>query len=561
MADPKNSPAAPAPEAGKTSSIADQIRLRESKAAQLREKGGHPYGNGVAVAHTTGAVRAAHGGQDAPALEAAHTPAYALCGRVMALRSMGKVNFLSLRDRDGDLQVFLRKDKVGEAAWEELKLTDLGDFVYACGRAMRTKTGELSIEAGHWGATAEAARPNPGLPGFKLLTKSLRPLPEKWHGLSDVETRYRQRYVDLAVNPEVAATFKKRAKLITGMRAFLDARDYVEVETPILHKPEEAGGAAARPFETHHNALDLALKLRIATELHLKRLIVGGLERVYEIGRIFRNEGIDRRHNPEFTSIEFYQAHATYEDLMALTEQMVAHLAQHVCGAVKLPYQGGEIDYTAPWPRVSMLGEVVKALAPEAAGKGDRERLDALAALPLAVWEAAASDKEEKHKLSRAHSIGAKVAWAFEALCEAKLPTDRPCFVVDFPLEVSPLARKRDGEPRLVDRFEAYAGGMEIANAFSELNDPRDQEERFRAQVEAARQGDVEAMPYDRDFVRALEHGMPPTAGEGIGLDRLAMLFTDAASIRDVVLFPLLKPIAGEFDDDAIAPPPPGVKG
>jgi lysyl-tRNA synthetase class 2 len=277
--------------------------------------------------------------------------------------------------------------------------------------------------------------------------------------------------------------------------------------------------------------------------LHLKRLIVGGLERVYEIGRIFRNEGIDRRHNPEFTSVEFYQAYATYEDLMQLTEQLVSRLAQEACGTMVTTYQGTQLDWSAPWPRVSMLAEVCKILAPEAAGMGDTQRLDALAALPESAWAAHAGDREAQAKLSRAPSLGEKVAWAFEVLCEKNLPKDRPSFVVDFPIEVSPLARRRDKEPRLVDRFEAYAGGMEIANAFSELNDPRDQEERFRAQVALAARGDHEAMPYDRDYVRALEHGMPPTAGEGIGIDRLAMLFADAASIRDVILFPLLKPL------------------
>jgi lysyl-tRNA synthetase, class II len=503
------------PQPGATSSIEDQIRLREEKAQQLRNLGAHPYGNGVRVPHTTAFVRARHANDDAPSLEASHTEAYGVAGRVMALRSMGKASFLSLRDRDGDLQIFLKKDKVGEPAWELLKLTDLGDIVFARGRAMRTRTGELSIEAAE----------------FRPLTKALRPLPEKWHGLTDHETRYRQRYVDLAVNLEVREAFRRRAKIIAGIRRFLDERDYVEVETPVLHKPEEAGGAAAKPFSTHHNALDLDLKLRIATELHLKRLIVGGLERVYEIGRIFRNEGIDRRHNPEFTSIEFYQAYATYEDLMALTETLVERLAREVTGATAAPFQGVQIDYSTPWPRISMVGEVQKIY-----GAASLDELD------KADWLAKVDDKELRHKFARAKTTGDKIAWAFEALVEPMLPRERPCFVVDFPIEVSPLARRRDSEPRLVDRFEAYAGGMEIANAFSELNDPRDQEARFRAQVELAKEGDQEAMPYDRDYVRALEHGMPPTAGEGIGIDRLAMLLTDSASIRDVVLFPLLKP-------------------
>ena len=535
---------AAAPPSNTTSSIEDQIRLREEKARNLQGKGVDPWGNGTKVEQQTSLVRERHLDQKPEELEAQHTPAYGIAGRVMAVRSFGKSTFVSIRDRDGDLQVYVKKDKVGDAAYEALKLVDLGDIVFARGRAFKTKTGELSIEAG-----------SDGQPGaFKLLTKALRPLPEKWHGLSDVETRYRQRYVDLAVNLEVREAFRRRARLISGLRAFLDERGYVEVETPVLHKPEEAGGAAAKPFETHHNALDLHLKLRIATELHLKRLIVGGLERVYEIGRIFRNEGIDRRHNPEFTSVEFYQAYATYEDLMALTEQLVSRLAQETGKSQILPFAGQQIDYHAPWPRVSMLGEVAKIVLPEASGLTETQQLDQLATLPSAAWAKFAEEKEAQHKLARAGSVGERIAWAFEVLCEKNLPRDRPCFVVDFPLEVSPLARKRDKEPRLVDRFEAYAGGMEIANAFSELNDPRDQEARFRAQVELAAKGDHEAMPYDHDFIRALEFGMPPTAGEGIGIDRLAMLFTDSASIRDVILFPLLRPVA-EGEEAAEAAP------
>jgi lysyl-tRNA synthetase class 2 len=400
---------------------------------------------------------------------------------------------------------------------------------------MRTRTGELSIEAVE----------------FRILTKALRPLPEKWHGLTDHETRYRQRYVDLAANPEVREIFRRRSRLIAGMRQFLDERDFLEVETPVLHKPEEAGGATARPFETHHNALDLDLKLRIALELHLKRLIVGGLERVYEIGRVFRNEGIDRRHNPEFTMLEFYQAYATYQELMSLTEEMVARLATEVTGSDEVTFQGVKIKYAPPWPRVSMLGEVARIYG----AKGtESQQLDALGQLGDAHWLARVEDSEMRHKFTRQASAGEKIAWAFEALVEPVLPKDRASFVVDFPLEISPLARKRDSEPRLVDRFEAFAGGMEIANAFSELNDPRDQEARFRAQVEAAARGDEEAMPWDRDYIRALEHGMPPTAGEGVGIDRLAMLFTDSASIRDVVLFPLLRPeLEGEVGEAATA--------
>jgi lysyl-tRNA synthetase class 2 len=511
------------PQAGATSSIDDQIRLREQKAQQLREKGAHPYGNGVAVPHTTAFVRTRHADDDAAALEQDQSEPYGVAGRVVALRSMGKASFLSLRDRSGDLQIFIKKDRVGEPAYELLKLTDLGDIVFARGRAMRTKTGELSIEAVE----------------FRVLTKALRPLPEKWHGLTDHETRYRQRYVDLSANLDVREIFRRRTRLIAGIRQFLNERDFVEVETPVLHKPEEAGGATAKPFGTHHNALDLGLKLRIALELHLKRLIVGGLERVYEIGRVFRNEGIDRRHNPEFTMLEFYQAYATYEDLMSLTETMISRLAEEVTRSDEVTFQGETIKYAPPWPRVSMLGEVAKIYG---ASGSHSQQLDALARLPAEQWLQRVEDREMRQKFTKAPSTGEKIAWAFEALVEPMLPKDRPSFVLDFPLEISPLARKRDSEPRLVDRFEAYAGGMEIANAFSELNEPRDQEARFRAQVEAAARGDEEAMPWDRDYVRALEHGMPPTAGEGVGIDRLAMLFTDSPSIRDVVLFPLLKP-------------------
>jgi lysyl-tRNA synthetase, class II len=518
------------PTPGATSSIEDQIRLREEKARALRERGLHPYGNDVHVTTTTAHVREVHAADSAEALEKEHTPPYAIAGRVVAFRTMGKATFLSLRDRTGDLQVFVKKDKVGEQAYEVLKLLDLGDIAWVRGRAMRTKTGELSIEAEQR--------------GFRLLTKALRPLPEKWHGLHDVETRYRQRYVDLTANPEVRETFLRRAKLITGLRRFLDERDFVEVETPVLHTPEQAGGAAARPFETHHNALDVNLKLRIATELHLKRLIVGGLERVYEVGRIFRNEGIDRKHNPEFTMVELYQAYATYEDLMKLTEELVARLCLEITGNLMAPYQGVDVDYRAPWPRISMVGEVAKAYGVR--GASTSEQLDALARLSRERWAAKVTERDDLAKLAKTGTAGEQIAWAFEALVEPMLPQDRPVFVLDQPVEVSPLARKRDSEPRLVDRFEAFAGGMEIANAFSELNDPRDQEARFRAQVEAARRGDHEAMPYDHDYVRALEHGMPPTAGEGIGIDRLAMLFTDSPSIRDVILFPLLKPEQGE---------------
>jgi lysyl-tRNA synthetase class 2 len=501
------------------------IATRLEKAEALRALGVNPFGNGVTPAHLAADLQARYG--DAPVEEIARDPgAWSVAGRVLALRSFGKAAFLKVRDRSGELQVWVKKDKVGERGFEIFKLLDVGDLIAAEGPATRTKTGELTLEAAR----------------FTILTKATRPLPEKWHGLTDVEQRYRQRYVDLAVTPGVREVFVKRARIVSGIRRFLDARGYLEVETPTLHKPEEAGGAAARPFATHHHALGLDLKLRIATELHLKRLIVGGLDRVYEIGRIWRNEGIDRRHNPEFTSIEFYQAYATHEDLMRLTEELLHGLALEVGGGPAITFQGRRIDLTPPYPRLSMLGEVARALGLEAeAALSGRGLAEALAAAAAGL-----ADPDDAWKLTQGatRSPGEAIAVAFEVLCEPGLPADRPAFVVDFPLETSPLSRRRDADPRLVDRFELYVAGMELANAFSELNDPVDQRARFEAQVKAKVAGDQEAMPFDEDFVRALEHGMPPTAGEGIGIDRLTMLLTDSPSIRDVILFPLLKPQA-----------------
>jgi lysyl-tRNA synthetase class 2 len=492
------------------------IAQRMKKADALRALGVNPYGNGHAPQHLAADLAARYG--DQPAEEIGKDPgSWSVAGRVLAVRSFGKAAFLRLRDRSGEIQVWIKKDRLGERGFEVFKLLDVGDIAAAEGPATRTKTGELTIEARE----------------FAILTKAIRPLPEKWHGLADVEQRYRQRYLDLVVTPGVREVFRRRARIVAGIRRFL------EVETPTLHKPEEAGGAAARPFETHHNALDLELKLRIATELHLKRLVVGGFDRVYELGRIFRNEGIDRRHNPEFTTIEFYQAYATYQDLMELTEELTHTLAREVAGGPTVPFQGQAIDFTPPYPRVSMLevGARALGLSPEdaLAGRGLAEALGRAAARE--------NESEDAWKLEQAasRSPGEAIALAFEVFGEPQLPRDRPAFVVDFPLEVSPLSRRRDADPRLVDRFELFAAGMELCNAFSELNDPGDQRSRFQAQVEARAAGDQEAMPYDEDFVRALEHGMPPTAGEGIGIDRLTMILTDSPSIRDVILFPLLK--------------------
>ena len=499
-------------------------RLR--KAEELRKLGVNPFGNVHQVKDTVSQIVRSLGELKTPDEVEKASGAYAIGGRVLANKSFGKAAFLKVRDRTGDLQVWVKKDQVSARDFELYKLLDLGDIAAVKGTCTRTKTGELTLVAKE----------------FQILTKSLRPLPDKWHGLADIETRCRQRYLDLIVTDGVRDIFVKRHKIVRGIQRFLDDMGFIEVETPTLHKPEEAGGAAARPFSTHHNALDLDLKLRIATELHLKRLIVGGFERVYEIGRIWRNEGIDRRHNPEFTSVEFYWAYATYEDLMRLTEELFERLTREVVGSTTLTFQGQPIHFAPPYARVSMVDHVALELGlsrEEAlSGQGLKEAIDRAASKE--------ADKELRAVLEHAATKGTPgemIARAFEAVGEPKLPKDRPVFVIDFPIEISPLARRRDADGRVTDRFELFVAGMELCNAFSELNDPVDQRQRFERQVELAREGDEEAMPFDEDFVRALEHGMPPTAGQGIGIDRLAMLLTDSASIRDVILFPLLKPV------------------
>ncbi|MGZ3481299.1 MAG: lysine--tRNA ligase, partial [Myxococcaceae bacterium] len=398
--------------------------------------------------------------------------------------------------------------------FERFKLTDLGDFVGVKGTLFRSKTGELTLAATEY------------LP----LTKALRAPPEKWHGLADVETRYRQRYLDLASNPAVREIFLRRTALVRYLREFLDRRGFVEVETPMMHPL--VSGAAARPFTTHHNALDIPLFLRIAPELYLKRLVVGGLERVYEINRNFRNEGISTRHNPEFTMLEWYQAYATFEDMMGCTEEMLSGAAERVTGSLRVPYQGQTIDFTPPWPRLPMAEAVRQAFpALSESDLKDADRLRAEMAPRL-------SESERKHL--DALGPGAMLAVLFEHGVEGRLV--QPTFVTDFPTEISPLARRNDTRPEIADRFELFIVGREIANGFSELNDPLDQKGRFEAQLEAKRRGATETMDYDEDYIRALEQGMPPTGGEGLGVDRLAMLLTDTPSIRDVILFPLLKP-------------------
>ncbi|MHB8416528.1 MAG: lysine--tRNA ligase [Myxococcales bacterium] len=461
-----------------------EARLRKAEA--LRAKGVNPWGNGHRVGSDIGPVVALLGGKSAAELEA-EKPRASVAGRIVAERSFGKAAFLRLRDRTGEIQAYVKKDVLGDT-FEIYRLCDVGDFVAVEGPVFRTKTAELSIQAER----------------FTFLAKSLRPLPEKWHGLSDVEIRYRQRYLDLVANEQVRETFVKRSRLVRAIRAFLDARGFLEVETPMLQPL--VTGAAARPFRTHHNTLGLDLNLRIAPELYLKRCVVGGFERVYEINRNFRNEGISTQHNPEFTMLEFYWAYATYEDLMSLTEELFRAVATEVAGGPRVTCQGVELDFGKPFRRVAMA-EAVREAIPGT----DVEKLE-----------------------------GEALAQLFEEHVEPKLI--QPTFVTQFPTAISPLARKNDRDPRFTDRFELYVAGREIANAFSELNDPVDQAQRFQAQLEKRREGDEEAMDYDQDYIRALELGMPPAAGEGIGIDRLAMLLTDSPSIRDVILFPLLRP-------------------
>jgi len=413
-------------------------------------------------------------------------------------------------DRSGDIQVVVEKKALGDEVFGVFKkFIEVGDIVGAAGPPMRTRTGELSIHA----------------QDLKLLTKSLRPLPEKWHGLKDVEIRYRRRYLDLTVNRDVAEVFVLRAKIIRHVRTFLEDRGFLEVETPMMHSL--AGGATARPFVTHHNALDMELFMRVAPELFLKRLLVGGLERVYELNRCFRNEGISTQHNPEFTMIEFYQAYATYTDLMELTEELICSLADEVKGSRKLSYQGQEIELSPPFKRITVHQALSEALGVSVEDLGDEKKLRKLA-------------DDQNVAVADDWPAGKVLMTLFEEKVEPGLV--QPTFILDFPLDVSPLSRKKEGREDLVDRFELYIAGREMANAFSELNDPDDQRERFKAQMEAKAQGDLEAMPYDEDYVRALEYGMPPAGGEGIGIDRLVMLLADVPSIRDVILFPLLRP-------------------
>jgi len=484
---------------------------RLSSAEKWRQWGVHPWGNGFKPSHTLAEVAARCEGllTETSQEEASN---YRVAGRVVSVRSFGKAAFVVIADRSGRIQLHVKKDVLGEA-YAQFQQLDLGDFVGIEGAPFISKTGELTLSVSKL------------LP----LTKALRPLPAKWHGLSDIEVRYRQRYLDLIANPEVRETFLKRTRLIKFIRQFLDLRDYVEVETPMMHPL--VSGAAAKPFVTHHNSLDMQLYLRIAPELYLKRLVVGGLERVYELNRNFRNEGLSTRHNPEFTMLEFYEAFATYEDFMALTEEMLSEAARHVTGSTTVSFGEHQLSFAKGYTRISMAESLLfhlKELRPGELEDADKLRFLAAKKMPPAAR-------------AGLEALNAFELWGvlFEAYVEEALV--QPTFVTGFPVALSPLARRSDDNPQLTDRFELFVAGREIANAFSELNDPIDQRERFLAQQKAKERGQEETMDFDEDYVRALEHGLPPTAGEGIGIDRLAMLLCNAASIRDVILFPLLR--------------------
>ncbi len=484
------------------------LKQRREKAESLEAAGTNLYSNNFKPANTVQELLPKGEFLEAQETEP-RTNSYSVAGRIMAMRKFGKAAFCQLSDQTGHIQIYLKKDKLGDQAFEAFKKWDIGDIVGIIGTLFKTKVGELSI------AATETT----------LISKSLRPLPEKWHGLTDVETRYRQRYVDLIVTPESRETFKKRVEIIKLIREYLSSKDFMEVETPMMQPVP--GGATAKPFKTHHNALDMELYLRIAPELYLKRLLVGGFERVFEINRNFRNEGLSTRHNPEFTMLEFYQAYATYEDLIDLTEEMISSICQKVNGTMNISYQGTEVNLSPPWKRLSMDQALIEVAGIDEAILHDDQKVMALA-------------KEKGIQLDKLAGSGKAKTELFELLVEEKLID--PTFITSYPTEVSPLARRNDEDPTVTDRFELFITGRELANAFSELNDPRDQLQRFEKQI-ADRGDDEEIHPeLDSDYIRALEYGMPSAAGEGIGIDRLVMLLTDAPSIRDVILFPHLKP-------------------
>ena len=496
---------------------------RREKAKKLAALGQGPYALGFEPSHRNASLQVQYAdlanGQESP-------DAVAVAGRVMTRRVMGKLAFFTLADESGSIQLYLDRASLEAAnpdnpeVFSQLtSLVDAGDWIGVHGSLKRTDRGELSVKVTNW----------------NMLSKSLQPLPDKWHGLADIEKRYRQRYLDLIVSPQTRETFRRRARIVSTMRRWLDDRGFLEIETPVLQT--EAGGADARPFTTHHNALDLPLTLRIATELHLKRLVVGGFERVYELGRIFRNEGISTRHNPEFTSVEIYQAYADYGTMMELTEQLIVAAAREVCGATQITYQDTAIDLTPPWRRATMHDLVKQATGLDFTGFEGPDPAESRSRAAAAMAEAGLDVP------AAADSLGRLLVEAFEQRVEETLI--QPTFVLDYPLENSPLARAHRSKPGLVERFELFIVGRETANAFSELIDPLDQRRRLEAQQERRRAGDPEAQTVDEDFLQALEVGMPPTGGLGIGIDRLVMLLTDSASIRDVIAFPLLRPETG----------------
>lgn len=502
MSEEKNTPEAVEQEPLTETEINEQMQFRINKMNQLAEKGLEPFGRRFDWTHHAQDVA-----DDFEELSEKET-VVRLAGRAMAIRGHGKTAFLDLLDKTGRIQLYVRKDALGEDNYSIIKMMDIGDIIGVTGTVFRTHMGELSIKA----------------TSLEILSKALRPLPEKWHGLKDIETRYRQRYVDLIVNPDVRKTFLQRSHIIKSIREILDGKDFLEVETPIMHAI--AGGATARPFITYHNALDMELYMRVAPELYLKRLIVGGFERVYELGRVFRNEGIDIKHNPEFTMVEVYQAYADYNDLMDLTETIISQTAQKVLGTMKITYGGQEIDLTPPWNRLSMIEAVAKYTGEDFTGVTDIEEARKMAERINVPFE-------------KTFGVGKIINACFDEHVEDKLI--QPTFITGHPKEISPLAKSSAADPEITDRFEAFIYGREMCNGFSELNDPIDQRERFVKQVEERANGDEEANMMDEDFINALEYGLPPTGGLGIGIDRLVMLLTDSVSIRDVLLFPHMR--------------------
>ncbi|MBW2595244.1 MAG: lysine--tRNA ligase [Deltaproteobacteria bacterium] len=483
------------------------LRKRKEKMESLMNMGVDLYPNDVKVTATTKSIIDRFGDMDNEGLEGVEEK-FALAGRLMAIRNFGKAAFVSIQDREGRIQGYIARDKVGKDIYPVFKKFDVGDIVFISGGLLKTRTGELTIDADE----------------IRLLSKSVRPLPEKWHGLTDVEARYRQRHLDLIMNPAVKEVFYMRSRIIKIIRDFMQERGFLEVETPMMHPL--AGGAVARPFKTYHNTLDMDLYLRIAPELYLKRLIVGGLERVFEINRTFRNEGISTFHNPEFTMMEFYQAYATYEDLMVMTEEMITFVAMEIFGSLRFDYQGTEIDLSRPWKRLTVKEAILK-------------HSDAAPDILEDRVKAAQYAKSMGLPVEDDEPLGKIIMAIFDEAAESRLI--QPTFVTSYPIEVSPLSRRSAGNSGFTDRFELYIYGRELANAFSELNDPEDQRNRFAMQLKEREAGDQEAHEMDEDYISALEYGMPPTAGEGIGIDRLVMLFTDSPSIRDVILFPHMR--------------------